>query len=419
MTTHVPELSMAERDRRWGLARTFMEREDLDALVVFGEHEDSGAAPYNIDNWFTNDRPGVTVVFKKTHEPVILTPMPSFIFEHLECSARGDDLWIAPESVRLGRGSEALLSVLKDQGLMQSTIGILGLEPGGPWHPEGVIPFKLWDKIVSQVPEATFKPVGNDFVTSLVMKHSEEEIALLRHAANIGNSMVNAMVMATSPGVTENEVVKAAIGAALALGTAVPLMHLNSGPQAVIWGPPRWGYRAQAPRVLQSGDVVTSEVFCNFGSRAIQLQCTIAIGNVHEDIERAALVARASYEEGLKALRPGAKFADVADAMLKPVQDAGGWTKGPQVHSLNPISAVCGFKIDLSHLGLPSQRYSSVANVDHARGDMVVEKGMSFALEPSCGIGPYVVTLGGSVYVDADGSVELNPMAAHLLRANQ
>jgi len=67
--TVVPMFSLAERDRRWDLARSFMDREGLDALLVFGEHEDAGPAPFCLDTWFTNDRPGAIVVFPRTGEP--------------------------------------------------------------------------------------------------------------------------------------------------------------------------------------------------------------------------------------------------------------------------------------------------------------------------------------------------------------
>jgi hypothetical protein len=73
----VPTLSTAERDRRWNLTRAFMAREDLDALLVFGEHEDAGPAQVAYDTWFTNERPGTTVVFPRDGEPIALSPLTS------------------------------------------------------------------------------------------------------------------------------------------------------------------------------------------------------------------------------------------------------------------------------------------------------------------------------------------------------
>lgn len=67
---------------------------------------------------------------------------------------------------------------------------------------------------------------------------------------------------------------------------------------------------------------------------------------------------------------------------------------------------------------LTNEVYPPVAGMGHTRGDMVIEIGMSFAYEPSCGFGPHAVILVGSVVVGTDGPIELNLIAAHLLRVN-
>lgn len=413
----VPAYSLAERDRRWNLVRAWMKEQGVEAIIAFGEHEDAGPAPYTYDNWFTNERPGSTVVFPLTGRPIVLTLLPAAIIDHTQAINRGETLWVLPTDIRVGRHAGSLITAIKDLGLTKSTIGILGLEPFIPLHPEGIVPFQLWSKVLSQCPEATFKSIGPDFA-SLIMPLSDEEVAVLRHAADIGTSMAQAMVKAARPGVAENEIVGAAMNAAHAGGTVVPTIHLFSGSAAINWGPPRWTYSPQAPpRVLQNGDVITSEVFSNFGMRQAQVQVTIAIGEVHEDIERAAKVARACYEAGLKALRPGALFGDVAQAMRKPLQEAGGWSKGPQIHSLNPILAICGLDVDLAKVGI-SEEYPRIRQLSTLSADMVLKPGMSFAFEPTCAFGPRGVTLGGTVVVGQDEPIELNPYSAHLLKAD-
>jgi hypothetical protein len=54
----IPAFSFAERDRRWNLAKRFMDVHGFDNLLVMGEHEDAGPAPFIFETWFTNDRPG-------------------------------------------------------------------------------------------------------------------------------------------------------------------------------------------------------------------------------------------------------------------------------------------------------------------------------------------------------------------------
>jgi hypothetical protein len=59
----VPGYSLAERDRRWRMAREVMGEVGVDALVVFGDREGVGPAPFAPDVFFTNDRPGSIVIF--------------------------------------------------------------------------------------------------------------------------------------------------------------------------------------------------------------------------------------------------------------------------------------------------------------------------------------------------------------------
>ena len=176
--------------------------------------------------------------------------------------------------------------------------------------------------------------------------------------------------------------------------THVPLMHLWSGPEPAASGMPPWSYRSQAPRTLQEGELIHSEVFGQFGLRGTQHQLTIAIGEVPPNIERAAASARACYDAGLRALRPGVRFEEVCSQMLKPVLDAGGWLRGPQIHSLNPLIALCGRPTKLEQLE-GAERCPDVGTAPTLLADIGLEPGMTFAFEPSCTFGRHLVTLGG------------------------
>ena len=407
-----PQLSSTERDRRWEVTRQFLVQHHLDAVIAFGEHEDAGAAAYTVDNWLTNDRPGSTVIFPAEGRPIVLAPFKNFFTDHADAMVKGEGTWIEARDMRAGRDAKALVRALEELNLTNSKIGVLGLEPSPPWHSEGIMPYNLWNDILSQLPDASFKSIGEEFIP-LVLKLSDEEVEVLRYAADTGEKMAEAMVQATKVGASEKDIYAAGMSVALERGTIVPIMHLGSGPNAVIWGPPRWAWRAQPPRVLQAGDLVVSEIFCSYGMRQTQHQLTIAIGKVDDNIQRAADIARECYDAGLKALRPRARFNEVANAMLNPVKRAGGWVKGPQIHSLNPIAALCGWeRMNL----LEGQGYPEDSSLGTVLGNMVLEPGMSFAFEPSCGFGKQAVTIGGTVVVGSEGAIELNPFTARLHR---
>ncbi|MFE3262583.1 hypothetical protein ACFXPS_44665 [Nocardia sp. NPDC059091] len=275
----VPAYSLAERDRRWNLARSFMEDEDLDALVVFGEG-DAGPAPFAFDSWFTNDRPGVLLVFPRDRTPIALVPIPTFLFDHREAVRRGDEMWLAAMDLRLGRQSPQLVQTLQDLGLGNGSIGVMGLDPYLPAHPEGRIPHPFWDTVLNLLPGTDFRNVGLAFAR-LMMPLSAEEIAVVRHAARIGDAMAEAMVATAAPGVSEAEVFAAAMATSFRYGTLAPHMHFCSGPAPSASGQPTWGYRPQAPRILAEGDLIATEIFSYFGGRQTQHQAAIAIGEVH------------------------------------------------------------------------------------------------------------------------------------------
>lgn len=414
--TSVPRFSLAERDRRWDVANAFMERLGLDALLVYGEHEDAGATPVYFDTWFTNDRAGSTVLMRRGAEPVVLVPMPLYALDRLEAERRGHDVWVSTPSIRIGRDAGTLVAACRDLGLSQARIGVVGLDPHIPWHPEGVIPFRLMNGLITALPEVEIVSVGAQF-GMLLFELSDEELEVVRYTARIGDAMVEAMVEATRPGVSEAAVYSAGTAAAMSYGTVVPGMHLWSGSEYAASGPPAWSYRPQEARIIEDGDVLMAEVFCQFGMRHTQHQVTIAVGEVHEDIERAALLASEAYRAGLDAFGPGAAFGDVVEAMLAPVEAAGGYVRGPQVHALNPGVALA--RMPAAHFlrvtGM--EQYPDFPGVPTMPSDLVLAKGMTFAFEPSCGFERHLVTVGGMVVVGDDGAEELSPRSAEMLRA--
>ncbi len=413
----VPTFSMAERDRRWDLARAFMARQGLDALLIFGEHEDAGPAPFAYDTWFTNGRAGTTVVFPREGEPVSLLPMEMFTKDHLESARRGDTIWISPENLRMSRDSSVVTATLDEWGLEKATIGVVGLEPYPPWHPEGIVPYRLWNSVLAAFPAAEFTPVGMA-LSRLIMALGPEEIAVVRHSARIGDAMVRAMVETAAAGVPESEVYAAGMAAGYARGTTPAAMHFWTGPAPLASGPPPWSYRPQAPRVLRSGEVISAEVFSNVAGRHTQHQVTITIGEPHQDLRRAADVARAAYDAGLDALRPGRTFGEAVSDIRKPYATAGGWEFGPAVHTLNPMIAASGFPNDASRRMAGADAYPP--EDDHRptmAADLELEPGMTFALEPNYAYGRHLAYLGGTVLVGDDGPIELNPYTARILRA--
>ncbi|SDS47979.1 M24 family metallopeptidase [Microlunatus soli] len=412
----VPTLSTAERDRRWELARTFMADEGLDALLIFGEHEDAGPAPFSFDTWFTNGRAGTTVVLPRNGDPISLFPMEMFSKDHLEASSRGDTIWIPPQNIRAARDSGAIVGTLRELGLAKATVGVVGLEPYPPWHPEGIVPYRLWSAVLAALPAARFRPVAMA-LARLMMPLSAEEIAVVRRSASIGDAMARAMVDTAAAGVAESEVYAAGMATGYAHGTTPAAMHFWSGPDPLASGLPQWSYRPQPPRRLADGDLISAEVFSNVGGRHTQHQVSITIGEPHPDLQRAAAVARAGYDAGLEALRPGRTFGDAVDAIRRPYAAADGWEFGPAIHTLNPMIAASGFPAEASRRLAGAADYPPERDHPTMASDLELRPGMTFALEPNYVVGRQLAYLGGTIIIGTDEPIELNPFTAQLLRA--
>jgi Xaa-Pro aminopeptidase len=419
----VPTYSLAERDRRWALARELMAAEEVEALVCYGEHECVEAAPFAPDAYFSNDRPGAIVVFCRAADPVQLHWSNMSIQTHLEAAKIGAPMWIAPENIRAGsvfqpgRNAAGIAEVLREHHLEHAAVGVLGLDIVPPWHLNPIMPYMLWRKVLDELPGVTFKPVGRAFMLATICL-SQEEQAAVRYSAAAGDHMAQAMLEAAAPGASEADVCAAGMAAGFRCGCQPPNMLIWSGPGFVAWGPPAWGYRPQPPRTLAEGDVLLAEVFNRFGMKKTQHQVAIAIGDVHPDIEAAAAIARASYDEGLKAAWVGNTFGDLVQAMTAPLTGAGSWNIHPLVHALNPFGPVGGFGGPGGLDQLPeARRYGQLFELPTVGAELPLAPGMSWAFEPSAVVGGRAVNLGGTVIIGEDGPIELNPLTAQLLRA--
>jgi len=85
------------------MARELMHQQQLDALLVYGEHECAPLAPFAPYAYFTNDRPGSIVVFVGDDDPVQLVWSPMSINDHIEARNCGDRLWLEPANIRVGK----------------------------------------------------------------------------------------------------------------------------------------------------------------------------------------------------------------------------------------------------------------------------------------------------------------------------
>ena len=255
---------------------------------------------------------------------------------------------------------------------------------------------------------------------------SEEELELIRYVGHVGELGCQTMMDVVKPGVSESEVYSAIIKTLFAHGASVKGLNLLSGVENLSWGYPKWIGKAQRPRNVQKGEIILVEMCPHYGYVQTQQQMTVALKPVDPVNQECADAARRSLELGLEALRPGKTFKEVCDAMEEPIAEAGLWHLTPMIHSINTMQMVSyrqmGMRDHLPKTDLPGidkydisrwERhvpYKGTMTRPLIGGNLVIKKGMTFALEPNACRGRHRVNIGPSVIVADDGVEVLNQL---------
>ncbi|MFB6286685.1 MAG: M24 family metallopeptidase [Candidatus Bipolaricaulia bacterium] len=147
----------------------------------------------------------------------------------------------------------------------------------------------------------------------------EAEIASLRRAIGLSEALLDAMVNAMEPGVTERDVVR-----------AFERARIESECEAVPFGPiVASGPNTESPhaepgeRALQAGDLVTIDCGAVVDGYPGDITRNVAVGELDPERERIHQVVLEANEAGREACRPGATAASVDRAARAVIEDAG------------------------------------------------------------------------------------------------
>jgi Xaa-Pro aminopeptidase len=393
-----------ERERRWQRVRGFMKNKGLNGLVVMGSRHGEPLDRY-LSNWI----PGCIVIFPLEGEPTLLVRMIPEMLALRPETPENERPWI--KDMRAGARGAAIVAVLQEKGLERGFIGVVGLgNLGADW--EGWIPFKTWERVLGRLPHGNFQDVTAEFAEVVLVK-SSGELVYVRRAAQVLEQACAEMLKTVRFGVTELEVYAAIQNILSKSGAYTPKFILRSGPDNVSWEDPPWFFGVGSPRVLEPGDIVQTEIFAWFGGLEAEVQMSVAIPPVSEVNSQCAQLARQAYEEGLRHLKPGKKFAEVVEAMEAVLDRPGVWHLTPLIHSMNPMLCIgpTGVRIE----SLPGvEAYGQVGTGRIRGGDVMLEPGMVFELQPNPCIERHRVNIGGTVIVTESGNKPLNELPCQM-----
>jgi Xaa-Pro dipeptidase len=310
MTEHFErlEINPHEHASRLQKLRTSLEREGLDAVVVFGPTR----IAYLTGFFFAATERPIALVVPRETEPCML--IPKLETEHLQQQApQIKEVMVYPEYPGGGSGRHplmALLELLKSQNLTTSR---LAADLDGYEHRWGYRGPRLSALLGQAVPERL------ELIDDLRMVKSPAEIALIQEAARWGDHAHRLMQDLIFTGANELEVSQAASLQATqdmlsALGSRyVPKSREGKPANAMFIR----GVNTALPHGLhggggvQTGDVLVTGAYGVVGGYESELERTMIVGEPSNEFKRYFAAMLAAQDKAFAALRPGRLCSEV------------------------------------------------------------------------------------------------------------
>ncbi|MGC0239682.1 M24 family metallopeptidase [Arthrobacter sp. SD76] len=406
-TVELPELSIAERDRRWQIARRFMTDHDLSAILVT-----AADGPFRMQPYFANTSTG-TILFPADSDPVWLGWLydAGRVFEN---ERRSIEPWIADTRIGFDALAEAA-QIARERGLEGTRVGVLGISSSGiPMG--GVLPYTTGKHMFDVFEGFELIDISSQWGSAIIAR-SPEELQFVRHAAKACEDATAALIEVAREGVPESELYAAVINTFAKAGAHAtePQVLLTVEPATMDFlAGPHWFFPRRQRRLLQRGDVIQVEMFCWFGGLDSQGQVTIVVGEPEPEQAELNEVARRAYEAGVAQVRPGARFTDVWEAMRQVILDAGCWSASPLVHTLSPVLNVGELHSGMMDADIDARLKTPAFVPGDFDQDWILEEGVTLAIEPCPARGYRKALVGGAVLVTADGAEELNDLPTHV-----
>lgn len=259
--------SPGEMRRRWALARNLMEREDVRALLVFGN---SGVNRHNQANafWLTNHLDLHHCYVVAPRDPSIEPALYTGLTNHVPNARQVSDVPV----IEWG-GYDPAATVaerLRRTGLDAGRIGLVGVNAtfgmGMPYQHERTLR--------SSLPGVELVDVTRAFASLRAVK-SDEEIEWLRRAAAFTDRTIEALRAEVRPGIPEYALLGIIEGAYRSDGGLPHIAFLRSMPMDA----PNGCLPAQNPsdRAIEPGDVIITEISASYWGYSGQIHRPIFV----------------------------------------------------------------------------------------------------------------------------------------------
>ncbi|MFC1491068.1 M24 family metallopeptidase [Nitrospinota bacterium] len=304
-------LSTQERDRRYGQLRADMQREGLDVHIVYGSSGRSGNRTGHIA-YVSNFRPfsagQQVLVFPLEGEPVLFVGVENQRIEALRTSWL-TDVRCNPRTPVLSE----LCGYLKETLGAGKRIGIASLH---------LMPAAWYQKLQEEVPAKEWVEAGELILERRLVK-SDEEIALLRRAAELSDKMWDHLRENVREGMTELEI-RTEMDRAIMPGGGTENFNMMGLASMADGGEAPWGYVIPpTDRKIKRGDAVLFEISPRVEGYWNQIVRVLCLGPAAKWLTDAYDVVRLARDESLKHLRPGEPMVAMITATKRVIEEHG------------------------------------------------------------------------------------------------
>jgi len=292
----VPRLSLTERDRRWSRVRELMAREQLDAILCFGNSEgwDYGNANGRYLTTLGGNSAWISVVFPLEGEVTAVTgpvPAPSYWLAYQD--------WVQDVRTTFFHATPEMIVRLRELGLERGRIGISGLA-GLARQPDGHVSHGVMLRLEQELPHAELVNATQLLYEARYVK-SDEEVALLARAADVVEDAMETLEREARPGVPEQLVYARMIGTMLERGAEPNSLLLWTAGNPL---PPATATLASR-RPLAPDDVIQVEADAKWAGYLGHSTRTVWVGKPDATDRAMIEVQQEAVRRCCQALRPG------------------------------------------------------------------------------------------------------------------
>lgn len=370
---HRPRFTLTERNRRWDGVRKKMKMANLDALVVLGNDMFFDMGLVNV-RYLTHigSKAGTNVLFLLDKDPIVWNALP-----HQQRPTNIHHLtqdWVS--DIRPGLGLADMMAEMRDHGLEQSRIGLIGFSSSIVTTP--TLMHKDVVTLEHAFPDAEFVPAGALMEEMRLIK-SEEELAMLSEASRISRKVIDTLIEFPKVGVTEAElwaeqfktqVVNGAEPQVFFFMASGPVEH----PASELWHMLHGVEQPAVPslRPFKKGDIITAEWHVQYCGYLAATEFTVYLGDkAPQKLKDIHKVNVECLEVSQEVMKPGNTLREAWEAIRAPAEKAGLDFVELGFHGHGMASPEFPTVIYRPGYGAPALNGTGI-------GDLVFEEGMVF-----------------------------------------